>query len=296
MVQVTGELEKPSWLKVRMPSGSRFEAVRGILRDNQVRTVCDSSHCPNISDCWSCGTATFMILGEVCTRSCRFCAVTHGDPNGQVDLSEAERVARAVKQLHLTHVVVTSVTRDDLQDGGAGAFVRTVRAVRELSPGTSIELLIPDMRGDLEALRRIVGSGPEVLGHNLEVVPRLQTSVRDRNASYEGSLQVLRVIKQLNARMMTKTSLMLGLGETKEEVLDTLLEAREAEVDLVTLGQYLRPRGCDLAVKRYVAPEEFQELRQKAMSMGFRQVMAGPLVRSSYHAQELIRRSEEMTC
>lgn len=291
------EPEKPPWLKVRLPTGSRFAEVKGVLARNQVRTVCDSSQCPNISECWGCGDATFMILGEVCTRSCRFCAVQHGRPAAQLDDSEAERVAQAVRQLRLRHVVITSVTRDDLPDCGAEAFSRTVEAIRGASPATTIELLIPDMRGEETSLSKVVRSRPDVLGHNIEVVRRLQPLVRDPEASYERSLGVLRTLKWIDPEMPTKTSLMLGLGEREEEVLAVLRDVRQAGVDILTIGQYLRPKGCLLAVARYVPPEEFQALREKALGMGFGHVMAGPFVRSSYHAHETVHpRSEEIGC
>jgi lipoic acid synthetase len=291
------ELQKPPWLKVTSASGPRFESVRQVLARNGVRTVCDSSHCPNISDCWSSGDATFMILGDVCTRSCRFCAVRQGVPGRQLDGSEAERVGQAVRQLELRHVVVTSVTRDDLPDGGAEAFSRTVGAIRKASPATTVELLIPDMEGETRSLGTVIRSGPDVLGHNLEVVRRLQSSVRDPAASYQRSLGVLRAIKEIDPAMRTKTSLMLGLGETEEEVLGTLRDVRDVGVDVLTLGQYLRPKGCQLAVERYVPPPEFEFLRERALGMGFGHVMAGPLVRSSYHAHEAVHlRAEENGC
>jgi len=291
------ELEKPSWLRIRLPTGSRFDEVRGILARTKVRTVCDSSHCPNISECWACGNATFMILGEACTRSCRFCAVRQGEPAGEVDQDEPLRVARAVGQLGLRHAVITSVTRDDLPDGGAEMFGRTVGAIRSASPATTVELLIPDLKGDEGSLRTVVKAGPDVLGHNLEVVERLQSSVRDRAASYERSLGVLRTIRQIDPTMRTKTSLMLGLGETEQEVLGAFRDIRAAGVGILTLGQYLRPRGCQLAVERYVPPQEFEGLRQRALGLGFTHVMAGPLVRSSYHAHMVVQsRSEDIRC
>jgi lipoic acid synthetase len=206
--------------------------------------VCDSSHCPNISECWGCGNATFMILGEVCTRACRFCAVQHGVPDPRPDESEAARVAEAIRQLGLKHVVITSVTRDDLPDGGAEAFCRTSEEIRRSSPATTIELLIPDMRGDEAALRKIVRSRPDVLGHNIEVVRRLQSLVRDPEASYERSLGVLGTLKSIDPGIPTKTSLMLGLGETEEEVFDVLRDVRGQGVDIITIGQYLRPRAA----------------------------------------------------
>lgn len=286
------EPAKPDWLRVRPASGSLLSEVRATVRAAGVRTVCDPSQCPNIPECWGRGTATFMILGDRCTRACRFCAVPSGDPGGSWDPEEPGRVAEAVARLGLRHAVVTSVARDDLEDGGAGAFAATVRGIRASSPGTTVELLVPDMRGEEEALRALVSSRPEVLGHNLEVVQSLQGSARDGRAGYELSLSVLRRFKELDPRVQTKTSLMLGLGESPEEVLDAMRDARASGVDLLTLGQYLRPRGGPLPVARYVPPEEFGRLRLEALGMGFRQVMAGPLVRSSYHAHEMIRQED----
>ena len=286
---------KPDWLMVRMASGPNLGKVRETLRSRRVRTVCDSSRCPNLGECWGNGTATFMILGEVCTRSCRFCSVPSGDPQGQVDVDEAGRIANAIADLGLKHAVITSVTRDDLEDGGASIFASTVYEIRRLSPATTIELLIPDMSGDSASLRRITDSCPDVIGHNLEVVRSLQREARDARASYEGSLAVLKRLKQLAPATWTKTSLMLGLGETEEEVVQAMVDARESGTDLITLGQYLRPKGGSLPVERYVSPEEFRNLRHKALRLGFARVMAGPLVRSSYHAHEMLS-EEEYRC
>ena len=283
---------KPDWLMVRMVSGPNLGKVRETLRTRRVRTVCDSSRCPNLGECWGNGTATFMILGEVCTRSCRFCSVPSGDPQGQVDVDEAGRIADAVADLRLKHAVITSVTRDDLEDGGASVFASTVKEIRRLSPTTTIELLVPDMRGDAASLRRITDSCPDVIGHNLEVVRSLQPEVRDAWASYEGSLAVLRKLKELAPATWTKTSLMLGLGETREEVVQAMMDARECRTDLITLGQYLKPKGGPLQVKRYVSPDEFRGLRHEALRLGFARVMAGPLVRSSYHAHEMLSEEE----
>lgn len=280
--------DKPDWLKVRLVPGPGLGKVRRTLRANGVRTVCDSSHCPNLGECWGKGTATFMILGGVCTRSCRFCAVPSGDPNGELDPHEPERVAKAIADLELKHAVVTSVTRDDLDDGGASVYASTVQEIRRSSPTTTIELLIPDMNGDLEALRTIASSGPDVIGHNLEVVSSLQSRVRDPKASYARSLQVLGTLSDLAPGKLTKTSLMLGLGETKEEVVQAMEDAKAQGVDLLVIGQYLRPKNGSLPVARFVHPQEFSELRQEALRLGFREVMAGPLVRSSYHAHEMI--------
>jgi lipoyl synthase len=275
-----------------MVSSPNLSRVRETLRSRRVRTVCDSSRCPNLGECWGNGTATFMILGKVCTRSCRFCAIPSGDPNGQVDDDEAGRIAKAVADLGLRHIVITSVTRDDLDDGGASIFASTVKEIRHLSPAATIELLIPDMRGNASSLSKITNSYPDVIGHNLEVVRSLQREARDWRASYEGSLAVLRKLKELAPATWTKTSLMLGLGETKEEVVQAMRDARECGTDLITLGQYLRPEGGPLQINRYVSPEEFKDLRHEALRLGFARVMAGPLVRSSYHAHEMLSEEE----
>jgi len=250
-----------------------------------LRTVCDSSRCPNLGECWGNGHATFIILGERCTRSCLFCAVPSGRPS-EADPDEPARVAEAVGRLGLRHAVITSVTRDDLPDGGAGMFAETVRQVRWNNPGTAVELLIPDLQGDRKALETVLGSAPDVLGHNLETVRSLQR-IRDRRASYERSLGVLAAIKEISPRTVTKSSLMLGLGEDSDELLEALRDLREAGVDLLTLGQYLPPKGSALPLRRYVPPEEFQELGRKALELGFRGVRSGPLGRSSYDARAL---------
>jgi len=282
----SADLQKPPWIKVRMPTGQNIDRVRGTVRGHGLHTVCDSSQCPNLAECWGRGTATFMILGSICTRSCRFCAVSSGDPGGIVDKEEPTRVAKAVRELRLKHVVITSVARDDLEDGGASVFACTVRELRKASPGARVELLIPDLQGDAGALRAIMEAKPDILGHNLEVVERLQGLARDARASYARSLSVLEMAKRLDAQVLTKSSLMLGLGEEAEEVRAALKELRRARVDIVTLGQYLKPKGNVLEVRRYITPEEFALLREEAVGLGFLQVMAGPLVRSSYRAEE----------
>lgn len=280
------DLQKPPWIKVRMPTGQNIDRVRSTVRGHGLHTVCDSSQCPNLAECWGRGTATFMILGSICTRSCRFCAVSSGDPDGIVDEEEPMRVAQAVRDLRLKHVVITSVARDDLEDGGACVFASTVREVRKSSSGTRVELLIPDLQGDTGALRTIMEAKPNILGHNLEVVERLQGLARDARASYIRSLSVLQTAKRIYSQVLTKSSLMLGLGEEGEEVRAALKDLRRARVDILTLGQYLKPKGNVLEVKRYITPEEFALLRGEAMGLGFSQVVAGPLVRSSYRAEE----------
>ncbi|MCU0861186.1 MAG: lipoyl synthase [Methanomassiliicoccales archaeon] len=282
------EPPKPDWLRVRVPDAKRVREVREAVRQSSVKTVCDASRCPNLGECWGHGTATFLLLGEVCTRGCRFCAVTSGDPGGRVDQDEPQRVAKAVGRLGLGHAVITSVARDDLEDGGASAFVETVRAIRAVCPSTKVELLVPDFQGEEGPLRAVALSGADVLAHNLEVVRRLQPSVRDPRASYDKSLRALERLKHHAPRAPTKTSLMLGLGESRGEVVEAMRDARRAGAELLTLGQYLRPKGGALRVERYVPPEEFAQLRSIALELGFREVMSGPLVRSSYHAHEMI--------
>lgn len=279
------DLEKPDWLKVRYPSSSSVANIRDVLRREGLRTVCDSSHCPNLGECWGNGNATMLILGNVCTRHCRFCSVPHGQPGGSADEAEAEKVARAVKALKLRYVVLTSVTRDDLADGGASVFAATVRAIDRMSPETRVELLIPDLCGNWDALEQIIRSEPDVIGHNIEVVRSLQKVVRDLRADYHRSLSLLRQIKSSDPRMITKSSLMLGLGEELGEVIECMRDLRDAEVDLLTIGQYLRPEGGELPVARYIAPEEFRELKAAAESLGFAHVESGPFVRSSYRAE-----------
>lgn len=276
--------EKPPWLRTRATSASDV-SVRGALGSCGLRTVCDSSRCPNLGECWGKGHATFMVLGSRCTRNCRFCAVPSGRPD-EVDPAEPELVAEAVGRLGLRHAVITSVTRDDLPDGGSGILAETVRRVRWNVPGTTVELLIPDLQGDRKALETVMGSAPDVLGHNLETVRSMQW-IRDRRASYDRSLGVLSVAKAMSPRMLTKSSLMLGLGEGRDEVLKAFEDLLGSGVDLLTLGQYLPPQGSDLPLQRYVPPEEFEELGRIAMKMGFQGVRAGPLVRSSYDAYAL---------
>lgn len=283
---------KPEWLRVRAPVGEGFGKVRELSRTCGLRTVCDDAQCPNISECWSRGHATFLIMGPSCTRSCRFCAIEHGGPS-PLDPSEPERVGRAVRTLGLRHAVITSVTRDDLPDHGAGHFARVVEEVRRQSPGARVELLIPDMEASTDLLSVVVSSGPDIIGHNLETVRRLQPEVRDRRCSYERSLETLAKVKMLDPPMITKSSLMLGLGEAEDEVLASLDDLRRSDVDAITMGQYLRPRGGPLEVSEYILPGAFERLGAAARRKGFRSVASAPLVRSSFHAPELFDRMEE---
>jgi lipoic acid synthetase len=277
---------KPEWLRVRPPSGESYAQLKGLLRDLNLHTVCEEAHCPNVWECWGGGTATIMLLGDVCTRGCRFCAVNSGNPRGLVDAEEPRRVAEAIAELGLTYVVLTSVDRDDLSDGGASHFAATIREIKARDPDVLVEALIPDFQGDLDAVRTVVEAGPDVLDHNLETVRRLQGVARDRRANYEQSLAVLRAAHTMRAGLFTKSSLMLGLGETRDEVLEAMKDLRANHVDLLTLGQYLRPSEWHLAVQEYVSPEAFEELRAEGERLGFQHVAAGPLVRSSYRAGE----------
>lgn len=276
--------KRPAWLKVRLPSGESFGRLKKLVREQGLNTVCEDAHCPNIGECWGAGTATFMILGDVCTRSCRFCAVKFGKPP-LYDLDEPRRVADAISRLGLKYAVITSVDRDDLEDGGASIFAQTVRLTRERCAGIRIELLIPDFQGSREALQCVVESGPDVLGHNVETVPRLYRAARS-GARYSRSLDVLRGAKSFARNISIKSSLMLGLGENEDEVVQVMNDLRSAGVDILTLGQYLQPSRENLPVERFYSPAEFRALKDTALSMGFTYVESGPLVRSSYHAEK----------
>lgn len=278
---------KPEWLKVSVPTAAVAVArcVDEVLAEHRIHTVCRSARCPNLPTCWGQGTATFMILGDVCTRACRFCAVTHGRPVPP-DPSEPDRLARAVAELELRYVVLTSVDRDDLPDGGAAHYAATLRRVRETVPAVIVEALIPDFAGDRAALNAVVAAGPHVVGHNLETVRRLAPVVRDRHASYDTSLSLLRAAKDHDSGVVTKSSLLLGLGETDEEIAGVLEDMRRAGVDIVVLGQYLRPTARQLPVSRYVAPEEFGLWEKRARALGFDAVVAAPLARTSFRAAE----------
>ncbi len=276
--------QKPAWLKVRATMGPNFVDLKTLARGGRLHTICEEAHCPNIFECWENRTATFLILGRVCTRACRFCAVETGRPT-ELDLEEPARVAEAVKHLRLRHVVVTSVARDDLADGGACVFADTIRAIRREVPGCAVEVLIPDLQGSDEGLQLIVKAQPDILNHNVETVERLQPKVRAK-ARYARSLWVLRRTKELKPGLRTKSGMMLGVGERRDEVIQTMLDLRAIGVDVLTIGQYLRPSLKHLAVERFVPPEEFAEYKQIGLSMGFGHVESGPLVRSSYHAHE----------
>lgn len=282
---------KPEWLTVRPPGGGGYAQLKTLLRGLDLHTVCEEAHCPNVSECWGGGTATIMLMGDTCTRGCRFCAVTSGNPGGVLDPREPAKVAAAIAELGLTYVVLTSVDRDDLRDGGAEHFARTVRAIKARTPEVLVETLVPDFGGNEDAIRVAATADQEVFDHNVETVRRLQARVRDPRASYDQSLSVLRFAREVRPELRTKSSIMLGLGETEEEVLETLRDLRGVGVDIVTLGQYLRPSAKHLPVEAFVSPEAFAGYREKAEAMGFRYVASGPLVRSSYRAGEYFMES-----
>jgi lipoic acid synthetase len=275
---------RPDWLKVRLPAGENYTRLKSLVRKQKLHTVCQDARCPNIGECWGEGTATFMILGEVCTRSCRFCAVKTGLPP-EYDGDEPSRVASAIRKMQLRYAVITSVDRDDLSDGGASVFADTIRRTRAACPGIRLEVLIPDFRGSSEALRVVAEARPDVLGHNVETVPRLYQSVRP-GSRYRRSLDLLSNAKMMESRLVTKSSIMLGLGERHDEILEVLEDLRNAAVDIVTLGQYLQPTRANLPVEKFYTPEEFAAYRDCAYSLGFQSVASGPLVRSSYHAEQ----------
>ena len=279
-------LAKPSWIRVRVSQSETFKGVKQTLREQRLHTVCEEASCPNIGECFGKGTATFMVLGDLCTRRCPFCDVAHGRPAAPdpLDVNEPENLAKTIARQKLKYVVITSVDRDDLRDGGAGHFVECIRAVRELSPATNIEILTPDLRGRLDrALEILDAAPPDVMNHNLETVPRLYRQARP-GADYAHSLGLLQSFRQRRPDVPTKSGLMLGLGETDDEVLDVMRDLRDHRVDMLTVGQYLRPRAGNLAVQRYVEPAQFDALAVQARAMGFAHAACGPLVRSSYHA------------
>lgn len=272
----------PEWIKVKAPHGEAFFDTKRLVKDLQLHTVCEEAHCPNVGECWGHRTATFMLLGDVCTRNCAFCAVAHGRP-GTVDPYEPQRVAEGVVRLGLRHVVVTSVDRDDLADGGAGHFARTAEAIKQRVPDCTVEVLVPDFQGDLAAVETVVNAPIDIFNHNTETVPRLYKKVRP-GARYERSLNLLRHAKAHRPEVLTKTGLMLGLGEEQPELQAVFSDIAATGCNILTLGQYLRPSSSQLAVERYLSPAEFSALRQEALRFGFRHVESGPLVRSSYHA------------
>jgi lipoyl synthase len=284
-------LRKPQWLRVKISGGQKYEAVRQIVREHRLSTVCEEAMCPNIGECWSAGTATIMLMGDVCTRACRFCAVDTGNPRGWLDHEEPENTARSVELMGLKYVVLTSVNRDDLEDGGAGHYAQTVRRVKALNPGIGVEALTPDFQGKLEDVEAVLDGGVDVFAQNVETVRRLTHPVRDPRASYEQTLTVLAHAKRYRPDVLTKTSLMLGLGETEDEIIECLDDLRACQVDIVTFGQYLQPTLHHLPVQRYVTPEEFQRYREWGLQRGFLEVVSGALVRSSYRAEQVLQKN-----
>jgi len=279
-----GPGRRPDWLKARLPSGPNYQDLVGIMRTQTLHTVCEEARCPNIGECWGRRTATFLVLGNLCTRNCRYCAIAHGRPT-ELDLQEPERVSRAVQAMGLRHAVITSVNRDDLADGGAGIFATTIRKIHTYMPECTVEVLIPDFKGDAGALQTTLEAGPEILGHNIESVPRVFRVVR-HGGDYGRSLELLRRAKEWGYTSFTKSGIILGMGETWDELVQTMTDLRSVDCDILTLGQYLRP-GLDYhPIDRYYTPDEFAELKRIGLEMGFKYVESGPLVRSSYHADE----------
>jgi lipoic acid synthetase len=286
-IQEEGFDKKPEWLRVRYPTGENYEKMKGTLRQHNLHTVCEEANCPNVAECWGGGTATFMLMGDTCTRGCRFCMVKSGNPHGALDIFEPLKVAKTIADLGLRYVVITSVDRDDLPDGGVSHFAATIKAIKQHDANVITEVLIPDFQGSIDHLSKVVKAGPEVIAHNIETTEALTTNVRDSRATYAQSLKVLKSIKELNSSIRSKSSIMLGLGETENDLLKTMRDLREAEVDILTFGQYLRPTKAHAPVREYVRPESFQYYKQAAEQLGFLYVAAGPFVRSSYRAGEL---------
>ncbi len=275
--------KKPVWLRVSPPGGEIYTKIKSSLRSSELNTVCEEARCPNLSECWGLGTATIMIMGDICTRGCRFCAVNGGKPVS-LDGNEPVKVAEAIREWGLKYVVITSVCRDDLKDGGASHIAGTIRAIKSRCPMTIVESLIPDFKGDIDSLRMIIESGPKVVSHNIETVRRFTDRVRDTRASYEQSLSLLKKCKQFNCKIYTKSSIMLGLGESEDETIESMRDLRAVGVDILTMGQYLQPTAKHFPVCEYIQPEQFEKLREVAKTIGFIYVASGPLVRSSYRA------------
>lgn len=280
-------LKRPPWIKVRPPLSSKYFKIKGMLNGLNLATVCQEAHCPNMEECWGGGTATFMLLGDTCTRACKFCAVKTGNPRGALDEREPQKVGYAISQMNLDYVVLTSVDRDDLPDQGAGHFAQTVQVIKANNPRMLIEILAPDFRGEDKLIEKLVLVSPNVFAHNMETIERLTPKVRDRRAGHRQSLKVLKTVKNINPKIYTKTSLMLGLGETRQEVEETLHHLRLIKCDIITFGQYLSPSPHHLPVSEYITPKQFQSYKTLAEKMGFLYVASGPLVRSSYRAGEL---------
>jgi lipoic acid synthetase len=279
-------ISKPEWLRIVVPSGNRYSNVKRTISTLDLHTVCQEARCPNIAECWGSGTATIMIMGDLCTRHCRFCAVKSGNNPALLDTEEPVKVAKAIRDWGLKYVVITCVCRDDLEDGGAGHISDTIKAIKLLCPKIIVEPLIPDFQGNDDSIIKIVNAHPEVISHNIETVLRLSAKIRDSRASYSQSLRVLKKIKEFNSKIFTKSSIMIGIGETEEEVIRTALDLRSAEVDVLTIGQYLQPTYTHLPIAEYVSPEKFKGFQHTIERMGFKYVAAGPLIRSSYRAGE----------
>lgn len=287
---IPDSMPKPSWLRVRAPAGAKYQEIRDIVQTYKLNTVCAESKCPNIAECWGRGTATLMLMGSVCTRACKFCAVSTGNPHGWLDHNEPESVAEAVRLMQLKYVVLTSVDRDDLIDGGAGHYAACIKAIHEKCPETAVEALTPDFSGSNACIEKVLDAGLVTFAQNLETVERLTHVVRDVRAGYQQTLDVLAYAKQYAPKTLTKTSLMLGLGETDEEIEQAMDDCRAANVDIITFGQYMRPTANHLPVKRFVTPEQFREYRKIGLAKGFREVVSGALVRSSYRAEQVLEK------
>ena len=283
--------KKPSWLKVKAELNSNYQKVKKQVHDKNLYTVCEEAHCPNIGECWSAGTATFMLMGSVCTRACKFCSVDTGNPNGWLDKDEPLNIAKAVLSMNLKYVVLTSVNRDDLLDGGAKHFADTVQLIKELNPKTAVEALTPDFKGLFSSIDTLVNCGLEVFAQNIETVKRLTHEVRDIRAGYDQTLKVLSESKRINPKVLTKTSIILGLGETNTEIEQTMDDLIESEVDILTIGQYLRPTINHFPVKKWVTPNEFEKYREIGLKKGFLEVVSGPMVRSSYRAERALQKN-----
>lgn len=283
----TTPVRRPSWIRVRAPSGETYEWLQKLMRQKELHTVCEEAGCPNMGECWGSGTATFLMMGDICTRTCGFCDIKRGRP-AELDFLEPERIAQAVKAMDLKHAVITSVNRDDRKDGGAPIFAMVIQRIREIHPGCSIEVLIPDFKGSVEALRMVVAARPEILNHNVETVPRLFKLVQPQDR-YEWTRATLSNAKRIDPEILTKSGLMVGLGETFEEVQDVMRDLRSWGVDILTIGQYLQPSRQHLPIARFYTPDEFSQLKEFGLSIGFQWVESGPLVRSSYHAAEQVR-------
>ena len=276
----------PDWLKAKIPGGKNFVKMKHLLRNAKLHTICEEAKCPNIAECFESGTAVFLILGDICTRDCKYCNVSHGKPQS-LNSSEPSDVAESVKKLGLNYVVITSVTRDDLDDGGASVFVETVREIRNLGSNCKIELLIPDFKGDFDSLKKVVDAKPDVINHNIEVVKDLFTTIRP-GGDYDISLKVLKNIKEINKNMYSKSGFMVGIGENKDQIIDIMSDLKSVNVDFLTIGQYLQPSKNHAKIKKYYTPEEFNEFKQIALDLGFKHVESAPLVRSSYHAKDAL--------